>query len=143
MIRIGARPGTPTLSSQVCEIPKTPHPVPQNRGKTSNVQHRTSNAEVSEDSRCHSMFSVGCSMLDVLPASWRASTIPESRIGTMNPIVLVLVLVLVLETKLAGRGRVRGRGRGRRDGSWKGWSSGRVRGIRGSHQAWRYCRVAP
>ena len=34
-------------------------------GKTSNVQHRTSNAEVSEDSRCHSMFGVGCSMLDV------------------------------------------------------------------------------
>src|SRR5205807_7483120 len=52
--------------------------------------------------------------------SWEASTIPESRIGTMNPIVLVLVLVLVLETKLAGRGRVRERGRGRRDGSWKG-----------------------
>src|SRR5207237_9137292 len=53
--------------------------------------------------------------------SWVASTIPASRIGTMNPIVLVLVLVLVLETKLAGRGRVRERGRGRRDGSWKGY----------------------
>src|SRR5437016_13926082 len=64
MIRIGARLGT-TLSSQVCEIPKTPHPVPQNRGKTSNVQHRTSNAEVSEDSRCHSMFGVRCSVFDV------------------------------------------------------------------------------
>src|SRR5256886_3891666 len=51
--------------------------------------------------------------------SWVASTIPASRIGTMNPIVLVLVLVLVLETKLAGRGRVRERGRGRRDGSWR------------------------
>src|SRR5437660_11851123 len=36
-----------------------------NRGKTSNLQHRTPNAEVSEDSRCHSMFGVGCSMLDV------------------------------------------------------------------------------
>src|SRR5438105_2087032 len=133
MIRIGARLGT-TLSSQVCEIPKTPHPVPQNRGKTSNVQHRTSNAEVSEDSRCHSMFSVGCSILDVLPASWRASTIPESRIGTMNPIVLVLVLVLVLETKLAGRGRVRERGRGRRDASWRGSGCGprRVRLVRPS-----------
>ena len=35
---------------------------PLSRGKTSNVQHRTSNAEVSEDSRCHSMFGVGCSM---------------------------------------------------------------------------------
>src|SRR5437016_4034071 len=35
------------------------------RGKTSNVQHRTSNAEVSKDSRCHSMFGVGYSMLDV------------------------------------------------------------------------------
>src|SRR5213082_1898940 len=33
---------------------------PLNRGKTSNIQHRTSNAEVSEDSRCHSMFGVGC-----------------------------------------------------------------------------------
>src|SRR2546429_8494404 len=53
------------------------------------------------------------------PGSWKASTIPESRIGAMNPIVLVLVLVLVLETKLAGRGRVRERGRGRRDGSWE------------------------
>src|SRR5438270_12063498 len=31
---------------------------PLSRGKTSN-------AEVSEDSRCHSMFGVGCSMLDV------------------------------------------------------------------------------
>jgi len=38
---------------------------PLNRGKTSNVQHRTPNAEVSEDSRRHSMFGVGCSMLDV------------------------------------------------------------------------------
>src|SRR2546421_606543 len=35
---------------------------PLNRGKTSNIQHRTPNAEVSEDSRCHSwMFDVGCS----------------------------------------------------------------------------------
>src|SRR2546430_15886912 len=57
-----------------------------------------------------------------IDSSWRASTIPESRIGTMNPIVLVLVLVLVLETKLAGRGRVRERGRGRRDSSWRGRS---------------------
>src|SRR5207302_7324799 len=38
---------------------------PLSRGKTSNVKHRTSNAAVSEDSRCHSMFGVGCSMLDV------------------------------------------------------------------------------
>src|SRR5437763_203462 len=38
-----------------------------NRGKTSNVQPRTSNAAVSEDSPCHSMFGVGCSMLDVSP----------------------------------------------------------------------------
>jgi len=36
-----------------------------NRGKTSNVQHQTSNAEVNEDSRCHSMFDARCSMLDV------------------------------------------------------------------------------
>ena len=28
-------------------------------------QHRTPNAEMSKDSRCHSMFGVGCSMLDV------------------------------------------------------------------------------
>ncbi|PYL00535.1 MAG: hypothetical protein DME19_04825 [Verrucomicrobia bacterium] len=32
-----------------------------NRVKTSSIQHRTPNAEVSEDSRCHSMFGVGCS----------------------------------------------------------------------------------
>src|SRR5207249_530945 len=38
---------------------------PSNRGKTSNIQHRTSKAEMSKDSRCHSMFGVGCSMLDV------------------------------------------------------------------------------
>src|SRR5205814_6963171 len=39
-------------------------PSPQlsmNRRKTSNVQHRTSNAEGSENSRSHSMFEVGCS----------------------------------------------------------------------------------
>src|SRR2546422_393532 len=41
-----------------------------NRGKTSKVQHRTSNAEMSEDPRCHSMFGVGCSMLDVPPGSF-------------------------------------------------------------------------
>src|SRR2546430_2737112 len=35
--------------------------------------------------------------------SWRAPTIPPSRIGTMNPIVLVLVLVLVLEAKRRNR----------------------------------------
>src|SRR5205814_6949060 len=34
---------------------------PPNRGRTSKVQHRTPNAEVKEDSRCHSMFDVGCS----------------------------------------------------------------------------------
>src|SRR2546428_9206740 len=43
---------------------------PLDRGKTSNIQHRTPNAEVSEDSRCHSMFGVGCSMLDVPLGSW-------------------------------------------------------------------------
>src|SRR5437660_6142364 len=58
--------------------------------------------------------------MSLLTSAATRSTIPESRIGTMNPIVLVLVLVLVLETKLAGRGRVRERGRGRRDGSWRG-----------------------
>ncbi|PYJ83823.1 MAG: hypothetical protein DME22_14650 [Verrucomicrobia bacterium] len=47
---------------------------PLNRGKTSNIQHRKTNAEVSEDSRCHSMFGVGRSMLDVRPGSWRANT---------------------------------------------------------------------
>src|SRR5437660_4064663 len=59
---------------------------PQNRWKTSNVQHRTSNAEVSEDSRCHSMFGLGCSMLDVPLGSWvgRTSRI-WTRIGAMNP----------------------------------------------------------
>src|SRR5947199_5391431 len=40
------------------------------RGKTSNVQHRTPNAEMSKDSRCHSMFGVGCSMLDVRCFPW-------------------------------------------------------------------------
>src|SRR5437016_14603289 len=57
--------------------------------------------------------------MSLLTSAATRSTIPESRIGTMNPIVLVLVLVLVLETKLAGRGRVRERGRGRRDASWR------------------------
>src|SRR5256885_1292086 len=57
---------------------------PQNRWKTWNVQHRTSNAEVSEDSRCRSMFGVGCPMLDVLLASWGASFRFCARIGTMN-----------------------------------------------------------
>src|SRR5256714_15021294 len=41
-----------------------------NRGKTSNVQHRTPNAEVREDSHCHSVFGVGCSALDVPLGSW-------------------------------------------------------------------------
>ena len=31
-------------------------------GKTLNVQHRIPNAEAREDSRCHSMFGVGCSV---------------------------------------------------------------------------------
>src|SRR2546423_11769008 len=47
---------------------------PLNRGKTSNVQHRTPNAEVGEEARCHSMFGVGCSMLDVPPGSWGGNT---------------------------------------------------------------------
>src|SRR5437879_9409897 len=82
--------GTTTLSSPVCKISEDPSPCPfpirwgeiprmkiralkpQNRWKTSNVQHRTSNAEVSEDSRCHSMF-------DVLLASWRGW--PSFRAG--------------------------------------------------------------
>src|SRR2546430_17711321 len=59
---------------------------PLNRGKTSNVQHRTPNAEVSEDSRCHSMFGVGGSMLDGPLGSWggRVRGVPatkESRDG--------------------------------------------------------------
>src|SRR5437660_9460846 len=72
--------------------------------------------------------------MSLLTSAATRSTIPESRIGTMNPIVLVLVLVLVLETKLAGRGRVRERGRGRRDASWKGSGCGprRVRLVRPS-----------
>src|SRR2546423_10040911 len=57
---------------------------PLNRGKTSNVQHRTPNAEVSEDSRCHSMFGVGCSMLDVPPGSWERLAF---RPGERNPCV--------------------------------------------------------
>jgi len=36
---------------------------PAEPGKTSNVQHRTPIAEVSEESRGHSMFGVGCSMM--------------------------------------------------------------------------------
>src|SRR5437660_12029324 len=31
------------------------------------------------------MFDVGCSMLNVPPGSWEASTIPASRIEAMNP----------------------------------------------------------
>src|SRR5439155_10919423 len=53
--------------------------IPLNRGKTSNVQHRTPNAEMGEDSRCHSMFGVGCSMLDVPLASWRAPFVFRMR----------------------------------------------------------------
>src|SRR2546430_12925484 len=58
--------------------------VDLNRGKTSNIQHRTQNADVSEDSRCHSMFGVGCSMFDVPLGSCGASFRFCARIGTMN-----------------------------------------------------------
>src|SRR3989442_5856677 len=54
---------------------------PLNRGKTSNIQHRTSNAEVSEVSRCHSMFGVGCSMLDVPLGSWAGPGEVEGDVG--------------------------------------------------------------
>src|SRR2546429_6204946 len=77
--------------------PPSPHPMgrdfpemkirafkPLNRGKTSNIQHRTPNAEMSEDSRCHAMFGVGCSMLDVPRGSWKAPFRFSARIGTMN-----------------------------------------------------------
>src|SRR5438128_11589672 len=57
---------------------------PLNQGKTSNIEHRTPNAEVSEGSRCHSMFGVGRSMLDVRPGSWVVPTVFQPRIGTLN-----------------------------------------------------------
>src|SRR5205823_5301035 len=60
----------------------------KSQNRMENIEHPTSNielrSEVSEDSRWDSMFGVGCSMLDVLAASWEATTISESRIGAMN-----------------------------------------------------------
>src|SRR6267378_3944461 len=57
---------------------------PLNRGKTSNVQHRTPKAEVSEEFRCHSMFGVGCSMLDVPLGSWGLPRFAPPCIRAMN-----------------------------------------------------------
>src|SRR2546430_487080 len=54
---------------------------PPNRGRTSNVEHPTSNAEVSEDSRCPSMFGVGCSMLDVPSPDLRPPSPPLGEGG--------------------------------------------------------------
>src|SRR2546430_17728998 len=53
--------GTGVGVSGVGGCVSAPQSVKSGRWKTSNVQHRTSNAEVSEDSLCHSMFGVGCS----------------------------------------------------------------------------------
>src|SRR5205807_674363 len=71
-----SRPPSARPSSQGREFPemKMCALTLPNRGKTSNVQHRTPNIEVSEDARCHSMFGVGCSMLDVPPGSWKWET---------------------------------------------------------------------
>src|SRR5437588_11846422 len=84
---------------------------PLNRGKTSNLQHRTPNAEVSEDSRCHSMFGVGCSMLDVRRASWVVSTVFQPLIGAMN-IPLTPSLSPFEGERDGVRGMVHGKGRG-------------------------------
>src|SRR6266480_260284 len=53
---------------------------PLNSWKTPNLQHRTPNAEVSKDSRGHSMFGVGCSMLEVLPGSWACKSLTRTGI---------------------------------------------------------------
>src|SRR5437660_9377338 len=63
---VGA-PGVSGINQETIRTLKAP-----NRWKTLNIQHRTPNIEVSEDSRCRSMFGVGCSMLDVPPGSWKA-----------------------------------------------------------------------
>jgi len=63
---VGA-PGVSGISQETIRMLKAP-----NRWKTLNIQPRTPNVEVSEDSRCYSMFGVGCSMLDVPPGSWKA-----------------------------------------------------------------------
>ena len=72
-MRDNARPPGPLPQERVNHSPlsREIHEFkPLNRGKTSNVQHRTPNIEVNEDARCHSMFGVGCSMLDVPMDPW-------------------------------------------------------------------------
>src|SRR2546429_1078966 len=73
LVRDNARPPGPLPQERVNHSPlsREIHEFkPLNRGKTSNVQHRTPNIEVNEDARCHSMFGVGCSMLDVPMDPW-------------------------------------------------------------------------
>src|SRR5438874_6252200 len=82
------------------------------RGKTSNVQHRTPNAEVSENSSCHSMFGVGCSMLDVPLGSWRAPFRFSACTGTMNQIGTPLPALSPQGGERVAEGRERG-------GSWR------------------------
>src|SRR2546423_328145 len=57
---------------------------PPNRERTSNVEHQTSKAEVSEVWRGHSMFGVGCSTFDVPLGSRVASFRFCACIGTVN-----------------------------------------------------------
>src|SRR5437879_4098769 len=53
---VGA-PGVSGISQETIRMLKAP-----NRWKTLNIQHRTPNVEVSEDSRCRSMLDVRCWM---------------------------------------------------------------------------------
>ncbi len=78
--------------------------------ETSNVQHRTPNAEASEDSRCHSMFEVECSSGFMgSPLSFFA------RIGTMNQIGTPLPPLSPQGGERVAEGWERG-------GSWGEWT---------------------
>ena len=77
--------------------------------ETSNVQHRTTNVEVNEDSRCHSMFGAGCSMSDVPPSSWGGNT-SKTRAGieAMNQIGTPLPALSPHGGERVAEGRERG-----------------------------------
>ena len=62
-------------------------------------QHRTPNAEMSKDSRCHSMFGVGCSALDV--RCWMFDVFPGLRGFNAR---IVHFEEISLRSCLAGRG---------------------------------------
>ena len=110
--------------------------------ETSNVQHRTTNVEVNEDSRCHSMFGAGCSMSDVPPSSWggntsktRAGIEAMNQIGTPLPALSPHGGERVAEGRaFAAPKRLRPRRR-ERGGSWKGGMPGLLRDVRENQRA--------